>query len=82
MSDRFGGLVAMLNDQFPSQLQDGIEMTEAGEWLVRVIVSMATLEPAARPSDAETERWIRTFVLPGFLADRSRSIRSLRASGG
>ncbi len=82
MSDRFGGLVAMLHDQFPSQLQDGIEMTEAGEWLVRVIVSMATLERVERPSDAETERWIRTFVLPGFLADRTRSTRSLRARRG
>jgi AcrR family transcriptional regulator len=74
LSDRFGGAVAMLAAQFPSQLRSEIESAEAGEWLVRVIVSLVTL---GLPSDADTDRWIRTFVLPSLIADRRRGARTL-----
>ena len=68
MADRFGGIVAMLADQFP------------GQWLVRVMVSLATFEREGKPDEEETERWVRTFVLPGLLAARARSGRAQSAS--
>lgn len=80
MADRFGGIVAMLADQFPAQLSDDIHPAEAGEWLVRVIVSLATFERMDKPNEADTDRWIRTFVLPAFLADRARAGRNLRVT--
>lgn len=72
MSDRFGGIVSMLSDQFPAQLVYGIQASEAGEWLVRVIVSLVTLDRDARPTEDEMERWLRMFVLPGLVAARGR----------
>lgn len=80
LTDRFGGIVAMLADQFPAQLSDNIQPAEAGEWLVRIIVSLATFERIDKPNEADVDRWIRTFVLPAFLADRGRSGRALRAT--
>ncbi|MEO6654343.1 MAG: TetR/AcrR family transcriptional regulator, partial [Ilumatobacteraceae bacterium] len=62
MADRFGGIVAMLADQFPAQLSDGIRPEEAGEWLVRVIVSLATFERIDKPNEEDIDHWIRTFV--------------------
>ncbi len=80
MADRFGGIVAMLADQFPGQLGADIIPAEAGEWLVRVMVSLATFEREGKPDEEETERWVRTFVLPGLLAARARSGRAQSAS--
>lgn len=80
MAERFGGIVAMLADQFPGQLSEDVRPAEAGEWLVRVIVSLATFERMDSPTEADTDRWIRTFVLPAFLADRARAGRALRVS--
>lgn len=82
MADRFGGIVAMLSDQFPGQLGAEIIPAEAGEWLVRVMVSLATFERAGKPDEKETERWVRTFVLPGLLAPRARSGASPKTGAG
>lgn len=81
MADRFGGIVAMLADQFPAQLSDGIRPEEAGEWLVRVIVSLATFERIDKPNEEDIDHWIRTFVLPAFLAHRARADRNPRSVG-
>ncbi|RLE22020.1 MAG: TetR/AcrR family transcriptional regulator [Actinobacteria bacterium] len=75
LSHRFGRIVGLIADQFPSQLRPDIDQNECGEWILRIIVSWVTFERADRPrsaeTDDETERWIRTFVLPGILADRT-----------
>ncbi len=79
LADRFGGIVAMLSDQFPGQIGAEILPAEAGEWLVRVMVSLATFEREGTPDEEETERWVRTFVLPGLLARRVRPGTSPRS---
>lgn len=68
LSERFGSVVADLADRFPDQLIDSIEATMAGEWLVRVIVSLVTLESGVSGSEPDGDAWVRTFVLPGLVA--------------
>jgi len=77
MSERFGSIIAALSDHFGSQLRATVRPSEAGEWLLRVIVSLVTLEGTGPRAEGETDRWVRAFVLPGLIAPQST--RSRRA---
>ncbi len=68
LSAIFGDVVMALSDEFPNQIRSTLEFRDAGDWLVRIIVSLATLERIDRLTEADTDRWIREFVLPGLLA--------------
>ncbi len=68
MTDRFGGIVSVLSDQFPAQLKAGIQSGEAGEWVLRVIISLLTVERTSRGTQRGMDSWLKTFVLPGLLA--------------
>ncbi len=68
LTARFGATVAALAARFPAQLAVDVEPDEAGEWLLRGVLSLATIEPARPRSPAATDLWVRRFVLPGLLA--------------
>lgn len=70
LSERFGESLAFIADRLPGSLAAGVAPAEAGEWILRVIVSLATTEPASPRSEAETDRWVRRFVLPGLVGCR------------
>ena len=67
LAERFGETVAMVADRLPGQLTPGVEPIDAGEWLLRVIVSLATTESARPRSVSETDEWVQRVVLPGLL---------------
>lgn len=69
LAARFGAVVTALGATFPGQFAAGVEEPEAGEWLLRVVLSLATIEVEPRRTPAATDRWVRRFVLPGVLAD-------------
>lgn len=71
LSGRFGESLAFIADRLPGSLAAGVAPAEAGEWILRVIVSLATTEPALPRSEAETDRWVRQFVLPGLVGCRT-----------
>lgn len=67
LSARFGETVAVLHQRFPGRLDDSLDVTDMGEWLLRVVLSLATMESEPPRSQAETDRWVRRFALPGLL---------------
>ena len=69
LAARFGAVVTSLADRFPGQLDGAVDEREAGEWLLRAMLSLATFEAEPARSVAATDRWVRRFVLPGILAD-------------
>lgn len=78
LSERFGASLDFIAGRLPGGLAAGVTPVEAGEFILRVIVSLATTEPAAPRGQADTDRWVRQFVLPGLLgcpADESEPPR-------
>lgn len=68
LSERFGGEIALAAEQLPGELAPGVTPIEAGEWAIRVIVSLATTDGALRRDAAEADRFVRRFAVPGFVA--------------
>jgi AcrR family transcriptional regulator len=68
LAERFGASIALAADRLPGELAPGVTPLDAGEWVLRVIVSLATTEPARERSSSESDRFVRRFVLPGLLA--------------
>lgn len=68
LAARFGGVVAELAEQFPNQLRTDIDEGEAGDWLLRAVLSLATIEAEPPRAPLATDRWVRRFVLPALLA--------------
>lgn len=67
LAARFGAAVEEVAEHTSGRLADGVTPLDAGEWILRVIVSLATTEPA-RPRDAaDTDAWVRRMVLPGLV---------------
>ena len=67
LAERFGATIAMVADRFPGQFAHDVDPVDAGEWLLRVIVSLATTEPARPRSQLGTDDWVRRLVLPGLI---------------
>ena len=68
LAERFGAAIATAAERLPGELAAEVTPLEAGEWVLRVIVSLATTEPAAARSSSESDLLVRRFVLPGLLA--------------
>jgi TetR/AcrR family transcriptional repressor of uid operon len=67
LAARFGGTIERVAEQLPGRLAPGVDAIDAGEWALRVIISLATTEPARPRSEADTDRLVRRLVLPGIL---------------
>lgn len=67
LSQRFGDVVALLSERFPGELAGSVEAIDVGEWLLRVVLSLATIESDPVRSEAETDRWVHRFVMPGLV---------------
>ncbi len=63
--EAFGVVVAELAAQHRNQFDPSVPPSEAGEWLLRVILSLATIEVDRSPS--QVDAWICRFVLPGLV---------------
>ena len=68
LAERFGAAIATAAGRLPGELASEVTPLEAGEWVLRVIVSLATTEPVAARSSSESDLLVRRFVLPGLLA--------------
>lgn len=68
LAERFGAAIAVTADRLPGELAAEVTPLDAGEWVLRVIVSLATTEPARDRSAAEADQLVRRLVLPGLLA--------------
>ena len=67
LSALFGETVALVAAALPGDLPQGVEPIDAGEWLLRVIVSLATTEPARPRSPTDSDAWVRRVVVPGLV---------------
>jgi AcrR family transcriptional regulator len=65
----FGAEIGLAAERLPGRLADGFDLIDAGEWLLRVIVSLATTEPSRPRTQSEIDRWVRQLALSGLLAD-------------
>lgn len=68
LAERFGAAIETASTRLPGELAPGVTPIDAGEWILRVIVSLATTEPARERSTTEADDLVRRFVLPGLLA--------------
>lgn len=68
LSARFGDTVTALERHFPGQLADDLDAGDAGEWLLRTILTIATIEAAPPRTQVETDAWVLRFALPGLIA--------------
>lgn len=69
LATRFGDMIAVVASQLAGRLRPGVSAIDAGEWVLRVIVSLATTEPAHHRTPAETDAWVRRIVLPGLVVE-------------
>ena len=69
LAERFGDLIAASSEQLEGRLGPGVSAIDAGEWVLRVIVSLATTEPARPRTQAETDDWVSRMVVPGIVTD-------------
>ena len=67
LAERYGAMVALAAERLPGDLAPDVAKIDAGEWVLRVIISLATTEAARERSQAETDQLVRRFVLPGLL---------------
>lgn len=70
LAERFGAAIAEAAARLPGELADGVTPIDAGEWVLRVIVSLATTEPARERSTTEADELVRRFALPGLIGAR------------
>ncbi len=70
LAERFGELIALAAGELEGRLGPGVSAIDAGEWVLRVIVSLATTEPASPRTQAETDDWVSRMVVPGIVAAR------------
>lgn len=68
LAERFGAAIALAAERLPGALAPEVTPIDAGEWVLRVIVSLATTEPARERSTSEADALVRRLVLPGLLA--------------
>lgn len=72
LSALFGETISLVAETLPGRLAPDVEPIDAGEWVLRVIVSLATTESARPRSPTDSDSWVRRVVVPGLLADESR----------
>lgn len=62
----FADVIERLEARLPGALAPGITPLDAGEWVLRVIISLATIEPARPRTARMTDDLARRLVLPGL----------------
>jgi len=62
----YGETVALLERELPGTLRPGTTPEEAGEWILRLTLSLLTIAPPAHRSRAETTRFVRRFITGGL----------------
>lgn len=67
---RFGDVIGQVAVRLDDDLRPEVSSTDAGEWVLRVIVSLATTEPAHHRTPEQTDAWVRLIVLPGLVGAR------------
>ena len=67
LAESFGETIALVAERLPGRLADGVDPVDAGEWVLRVIVSLATTESARPRSQSQTDAWVRRLVIPGLV---------------
>lgn len=61
--ERFGAVIEELAAALPGALRDDVSVADAGEWVLRIVVSLLTLEPTTRSGDTDLRRFIETFAV-------------------
>jgi AcrR family transcriptional regulator len=61
------------------QLRAGVNVEEASEWLLRVILSLLTAPGPVERGTAAQRRYLHTFLVPALVADRSAARPPRRA---
>jgi len=51
------------------QLREGIDLDEAAEWTLRIVLSLLTVEGARHRTDAQKRELLRTFLVPALVAE-------------
>lgn len=59
----FGNTVAELVEKLPGELTEGVTADEAGEWILRTILSLLSIPP----TDDDWRSTVETIVLPGLV---------------
>lgn len=67
LSRCFGQVVTLLAERFPDQLDPSVEAVDVGGWLLRIVVSLATIELEPGGSETDADRWVRRFAMPGLV---------------
>jgi TetR/AcrR family transcriptional repressor of uid operon len=68
LAESFGETIALVAERLAGRLADGVDPVDAGEWVLRVIVSLATTESAHPRSQSQTDAWVRRLAIPGLVA--------------
>lgn len=76
LSERFGEVIALAADRLEGDLAPGVSSLDAGEWVIRVIVSLATTEGARQRDAAEDDRFVRMFAVPGVVGHGPRTTKA------
>lgn len=64
---RYGTVVGELADTLPGRLAPGMTAAEAGEWVLRIVISLLTIESDLPPRELLAS--VRRLVLPALVAD-------------
>ncbi len=64
----FGETVALLASQLPGDLRDDTSTGEAGEWVLRIVVSLLTLPAPRTPTGTDSARLVRDLLTSGVIA--------------
>jgi AcrR family transcriptional regulator len=65
--ERFGAVVGELASCLPGTLRSEVTFGEAGEWLLRVIISLLTIESSMTESVESTYEMVGRLVMPALL---------------
>lgn len=62
------------------ELRPGLDIGEASEWVLRVVLSLLTVHGPARRTEAAQRRYLTTFLVPALVGDPTPSPKSSRSS--
>lgn len=65
--ERFGAVIEKLAAALPGALREAVTVADAGEWVLRIVVSLLTLQPSIRRTEADLRRFVETFAVAPLL---------------
>lgn len=60
--------------QWKPEVRRGIDVADAAEWILRALLSLLTLNGPKRRSQDATRLYLRTFLVPAIVRDRSDAV--------